>query len=43
LPAWPVFDGTDASIMRIGDAADLEARGKLPDFSLFGLSPKRSR
>jgi len=43
LPAWPAFDGTDASIMRIGDAADLEARGRLPDFSLFGLPPKRSQ
>ncbi|WP_198120595.1 carboxylesterase/lipase family protein [Massilia rhizosphaerae] len=35
LPAWPAFDGTGATIQRIGDAADLEARGKLPDFSLF--------
>jgi len=39
LPAWPAFDGTNASIMRIGDAADLEARGRLPDFSLFGSPP----
>jgi para-nitrobenzyl esterase len=35
LPAWPAFDGAQATIVRIGDAADLEARGKLPDFSLF--------
>jgi para-nitrobenzyl esterase len=41
LPDWPAFDGTSATIMRIGDAADLEARGKLPDFSLFGLPPGR--
>jgi para-nitrobenzyl esterase len=35
LPAWPAFDGSPASILRIGDKADLDARGKLPDFSLF--------
>jgi para-nitrobenzyl esterase len=36
LPAWPAFDGTASTILRIGDDADLRARGKLPDFSLFG-------
>ena len=36
LPEWPAFDGRPATILRIGDAADLKARGKLPDFSLFG-------
>jgi para-nitrobenzyl esterase len=41
LPSWPAFDGSSATIMRIGDAADLEARGKLPDFSLFGEPPRR--
>ena len=41
LPDWPAFDGRPATILRIGDAADLQARGKLPDFSLFGQAPKR--
>jgi len=41
LPDWPAFDGRPATILRIGDAADLQARGKLPDFSLFGQPPKR--
>jgi para-nitrobenzyl esterase len=34
LPAWPVFDGSTASVMRIGSEADLKPH-KLPDFSLF--------
>ena len=41
LPDWPAFDGRPATILRIGDAADLRARGKLPDFSLFGQPPRR--
>jgi para-nitrobenzyl esterase len=41
LPAWPAFDGSPATILRIGDAADLEARGKLPDFSLFAQPAAR--
>jgi para-nitrobenzyl esterase len=41
LPDWPAFDGTPATIQRIGDAVDLQARGKLPDFSLFGQPPQR--
>nr|WP_083685339.1 hypothetical protein [Massilia putida] len=28
-----------ATILRIGDAADLDAHGKLPDFSLFAQPP----
>lgn len=36
LPAWPAYDGTDASIMRIGDAQGHE----LPDFSLFPQPPR---
>lgn len=36
LPDWPAFDGTPATILRIGDADDLRARGTLPEFSLFG-------
>lgn len=31
LPAWPVYDGANASIMRIGG----DGAAKLPDFSLF--------
>ncbi|NVM77205.1 para-nitrobenzyl esterase [Duganella sp. SG902] len=30
LPDWPAYDGSNASIVRIGDGKD-----KLPDFSLF--------
>lgn len=41
LPDWPAFDGRPATIQRIGDAGDLQARGKLPDFSLFGQPPAR--
>lgn len=41
LPAWPAFDGAKATIVRIGDQADLDARGKLPDFALFAPPPKR--
>jgi para-nitrobenzyl esterase len=35
LPAWPAFDGSNASVMRIGSEADLKLQGKLPEFSLF--------
>lgn len=41
LPAWSRFDGSNASILRIGDADDVQARGKLPDFRLFGQAPAR--
>ena len=41
LPAWAAFDGRPATILRIGDAADLQARGGLPNFSMFGQPPKR--
>lgn len=34
LPAWPAFDGSKASVLRIGDEVQLKAH-KLPDFSLF--------
>jgi len=34
LPAWPRFDGSKASLLRIGSEAELEAH-PLPDFSLF--------
>lgn len=43
LPAWPRFDGGNASIVRIGGEADLKARGALPDFSLFGAPPAPAR
>jgi para-nitrobenzyl esterase len=34
LPAWPVFDGSNASIFRIGD------QDRLPDFPLFQRAGK---
>lgn len=38
LPAWPAFDGSNASIHTIGNASELEAH-PLPDFSLFAPTP----
>ena len=35
LPAWPVFNGSNKSVLRIGSDAELKRLGKLPDFSLF--------
>jgi para-nitrobenzyl esterase len=32
LPTWPAFDGSNATVLRIGD----DANAPLPDFSLFG-------
>ncbi|MDV6331222.1 carboxylesterase family protein [Asticcacaulis sp. 201] len=40
LPAWPVFDGSNGTIHRIGSEADLKTLGQLPDFSLFPQPPK---
>jgi len=34
LPAWPAFDGTNASVLKIGQEAQLKAY-PLPDFGLF--------
>ena len=34
LPAWPAFDGSNASILPIGNDTELQAR-PLPDFSAF--------
>ena len=34
LPAWPAFDGTKATVLKIGDEAQLKAY-PLPDFGLF--------
>lgn len=34
LPAWPAFDGTRATVLKIGDEAQLKAY-PLPDFGLF--------
>jgi para-nitrobenzyl esterase len=34
LPAWPAFDGTKATVLKIGDEAQLKAY-PLPDFNLF--------
>ncbi|WP_395408369.1 carboxylesterase/lipase family protein [Pseudoduganella sp. UC29_106] len=35
LPVWPKFNGSNASVLRLGDDAGLKMHGKLPDFSLF--------
>ncbi len=35
LPPWPVFDGGNASVFRIGNDAEVAKRGALPDFSQF--------
>ena len=34
LPAWPAYDGTNATVLRIGGKADLKAH-PLPDFQVF--------
>ncbi len=34
LPAWPAFDGTKATVLKIGDEAQLKTY-PLPDFDLF--------
>ena len=34
LPAWPAYDGGNASVMRIGNDTELK-RHPLPDFSVF--------
>ena len=34
LPAWPVFDGGEGSILLIGNGSELKAR-PVPDFSVF--------
>ena len=36
LPAWPAYDGTNTSIMRIGDTPG----GAVPDLSLFPQAPR---
>ena len=36
LPDWPAFDGSNASVFRIGTDDEVKQRGKLPDFRLFG-------
>jgi para-nitrobenzyl esterase len=40
LPPWPAFNGGHATVLRIGGAADLKARGALPDFSAFPPFPE---
>lgn len=35
LPAWPAFDKSDASTLRLGTNAEVKERGALPDFDLF--------
>ena len=32
LPAWPAFDGSKPSALRLGTAAEIQERGALPDF-----------
>ena len=39
LPAWPAFDGSKASILPIGNDAELQAH-PLPDFSVFPQLPE---
>jgi para-nitrobenzyl esterase len=41
LPTWRSYDGSNASVLRIGDEADLKDNGKLPDFSLFEQATKK--
>jgi para-nitrobenzyl esterase len=36
LPEWKAFDGSDASVFRIGTDEEVKRRGKLPDFRRFG-------
>jgi len=36
LPDWPVFDGSDASVFRIGTDDEIKRRGAMPDFKMFG-------
>lgn len=38
LRPWPAFDGADASVFRIGNDAERNQRGALPDFKSFGPS-----
>lgn len=35
LPAWPAFTGAKAEVRRLGTAAEIQARGALPDFDSF--------
>lgn len=35
LPTWPAFNGSDASIFKIGGEEELKKQGQMPDFSLF--------
>jgi para-nitrobenzyl esterase len=35
LPRWDRFDGGKGSVKRLGDAAEVKARGRLPDFDLL--------
>lgn len=37
LPQWPAFDGSDASVLRVGTDEEIKRRGVLPDFKLFGV------
>ena len=32
LPKWAVFDGTPATVQRLGSAAEIKERGNFPDF-----------
>jgi para-nitrobenzyl esterase len=35
LPPWKAFDGTPVSVMQLGGADEIKARGAFPDFDLF--------
>lgn len=34
-PKWPAFDGTPATVQRLGSAAEIKERGNFPDFRPF--------
>jgi para-nitrobenzyl esterase len=36
LPAWPVFDGSDPSVIRLGSDAEVKSAPPLPDYKLIG-------
>jgi para-nitrobenzyl esterase len=43
LRSWPAFDGSDASVFRIGSEAERKQRGAIPDFRLFAPSPQHEK
>ncbi len=39
LPQWPAFDGSDASVIRLGSDAEVRSAPPLPDYKLIGGQP----